>query len=119
MPREFSRQQRLGAQLRRSLSELLRLDVKDPSVRTVSLTTVELSRDLSVARVYFSLLKPDDDPEPAREGLERAAGYLRRRLGRELAIRHVPELRFVHDDSIEHGARISKLIDDARDADGD
>lgn len=119
MPREFSRQQRLGAQLRRSLSELLRLDVKDPSVRVVSLTTVELSRDLGVARVYFSLLNPDDDPEPAREGLERAAGFLRRRLGRELTLRHVPELRFVHDDSIEHGARISRLIDDARDADGD
>jgi ribosome-binding factor A len=74
---------------------------------------------LSVARVYFSLLKPDDDPEPVLDGLQRAAGFLRRRLGNELKVRHVPELRFVHDDSIAHGAAISKLIQDARDADDD
>lgn len=118
MPREFSRHQRLGAQLKRSLSELLRFEVKDPSLATVSLTTVDLSRDLSVARVYFSLLNPDDDPAPALDGLQRATGFLRRKLGHELKIRHVPELRFQHDDSIAHGAAISKLIADARDADG-
>jgi len=113
MPREFSRHQRLGAQILRSLSELLRFEVKDPRVRDVSLTDVELSRDLSVARVYFSLLNPDDDPDPAREGLENAAGFLRRKLGRTLTVRHVPELRFAHDDSIAHGAEISRLIDSA------
>lgn len=119
MPREFSRHQRLGAQLLRSLSSLLRLEVKEPDVKSVSLTTVELSRDLSVARIYFSVLDPDADPAPAQAGLERAAGFLRRRLGNELQVRHVPELRFLHDDSIAHGARISKLIDDARSTDGD
>jgi len=119
MPREFSRHQRLGAQLHRSLSELLRFEVKDPSLESLSLTAVELSRDLSVARVYFSLLEPDADPAPALEGLQRAAGFLRRKLGHDLKIRHVPELRFQHDDSIAHGAAISKLIQDARDADGD
>jgi len=113
MPREFSRHQRLGAQILRSLSELLRFEVKDPRVRDASLTDVELSRDLSVARVYFSLLNPDDDPEPAQEGLENAAGFLRRKLGRTLNVRHVPELRFAHDDSIAHGAEISRLIDSA------
>jgi len=113
MPREFSRHQRLGAQILRSLSELLRFEVKDPRVRDTSLTAGELSRDLSVARVYFSLLNPDDDPEPAREGLENAAGFLRRKLGRTLNVRHVPELRFAHDDSIAHGAEISRLIDSA------
>ena len=121
MPREFSRHQRLGAQILRSLSELLRFEVKDPRVRDTSLTDVELSRDLSVARVYFSLLNPDADPEPAREGLENAAGFLRRKLGRTLNVRHVPELRFAHDDSIAHGAEISRLIDSAvrRDEQGD
>jgi ribosome-binding factor A len=118
MPREFSRHQRLGAQLQRSLSELLRFDVKDPRLSSVSLTKVDLSRDLSVARVYFSLLNPDDDVAPAQEGLLRASGYLRRKLGGELQIRHMPELRFMHDDSIAYGAALSKLIDDARDADG-
>ncbi len=114
MPREFSRHQRLGAQVQRTLSELLRFEVKDPGLQDVSLTSVDLSRDLSVARVYFSLLDPDGDTAPVLEGLQRAAGFLRRRLGRELAIRHVPELRFVHDDSIAQGFEISRLIDSAR-----
>jgi len=118
MPKEFSRNQRLGAQLQRILSELLRFESKDPGLADVSLTTVELTRDLSVAKVYFSLLNPDDDPQPALDGLHRASGFLRRKLGAALSIRHVPELRFVHDDSIAHGAAISRLIDQANRADG-
>ena len=116
MPREFSRNQRLGAQMQRSLSELLRFETKDPGLADVSLTEVELSKDLSVARVYFSLLNPDADPAPALEGLQRASGFLRHKLGDALLVRHVPELRFVHDDSIAHAAKISRLIDDANDA---
>jgi ribosome-binding factor A len=113
MPREFSRNQRLGAQMLRSLSELLRFETKDPSLADVSLTAVELSKDLSIARVYFSLLNPDDDPQPAVNGLKRASGFLRSKLASVLMVRHVPELRFVHDDSIAHGAKIARLIDDA------
>ena len=66
MPREFGRHERLGAQIMRTLSELLRFEVKDPRLQDVSLTAVDLSRDLSVAKVYFSLLQPDADPAPAR-----------------------------------------------------
>lgn len=113
MPREFSRSQRLGAQVLRSLSELLRFETKDPSLSTVSLTAVDLSRDLGVAKVYYSLLNPDDDPQPVQVGLQRASGFLRGRLGKSLEIRHVPELRFVHDDSIAHGVEMSRLIDSA------
>ncbi len=113
MPREFSRNQRLGAQVLRTLSELLRFDVKDPSLNGVSLTTVEMTRDVSIAKVYYSLLNPDDDPNSALEGLQRASGFLRGKLGSALKIRHVPELRFLHDDSVAHGIEISRLIDDA------
>lgn len=113
MPREFARHQRLGAQIMRTLSELLRYEVKDPRLQEVSLTAVDLSRDLSLAKVYFSLLNPDDSAEDALEGLEQAAGFLRAKLGRALSVRHVPELRFAHDDSAEHGMKISELIDGA------
>jgi ribosome-binding factor A len=113
MPREFSRNQRLGAQVLRTLSELLRFEIKDPSLDGVSLTAVEMTRDLSVARIYFSLLKPDQDPDPALQGLERASGFLRGKLGSALKVRHVPELRFLHDDSVAHGIEISRLIEDA------
>ena len=113
MPREFSRNQRLSNQVLRTLNELLRFEVKDPRLQQVSLTAIELSRDLSVARVYFSLLDPDAELEPVRTGLERAGGFLRSRLGREIKIRHVPALRFVHDDSAAHGQHISDLIGQA------
>jgi ribosome-binding factor A len=117
MPREFSRNQRLGAQIQRSLSELIRFETKDPGLAEVSLTAVELSKDLSVAKIYFSLLNPDNDVKPALEALQRASGFLRRRLGTELTVRHVPELRFVHDDSVAHGVEISRLIENATNAD--
>lgn len=113
MPKEFSRSQRLGAQILRSLSELIRFETKDPGLADVSLTVVDLTKDLSIARVYFSLLDPDADPQPATEGLKRASGFLRSKLGSMLKVRHTPELRFIHDDSIAHGAEMSRLIDDA------
>ncbi|NIL94249.1 MAG: 30S ribosome-binding factor RbfA [Woeseiaceae bacterium] len=113
MPREFARHQRLGTQIMRILSELLRFETKDPRLQDVSLTGVDLSRDLSVAKIYFSLLKPEDSAEEALAGLEKAAGFLRGRLGNEIKVRHVPELRFIHDDSVEHGMKISELIDGA------
>lgn len=117
MAREFSRNQRMGAQVLRTLSELLRSEVKDPRLATVSLTDVELTRDLGVARVYFSLLNPDDDPQPALAALTKAGGFMRSKLGQAMKIRHVPELRFAHDDSIAHGSAMSKLIQDAVDQD--
>jgi ribosome-binding factor A len=113
MPREFSRSQRMGNQVLRTLSELLRFETKDPRLKGLSLTSVELSRDLSIARVYFSLFNPEDEVAPVIQGLEKAKGFLRAKLGNELKVRHVPELRFVHDDSARHAAYISDLIDGA------
>lgn len=111
MPREFSRNERLSSQMLRTLNELVRFDSKDPRLSGVSLTSIDLSRDLSVARVYFSQMNPEADPADAAAGLARAAGFLRSRLGSALKVRKVPELRFTHDDSIAHGAEISRLID--------
>jgi len=79
----------------------------------VSFNSVDLSRDLSVARIHFIMLDPDSDPLSVQEGLDRASGFLRGRLGRELKVRHVPELRFFHDNSAAEAQRISGLIDGA------
>jgi len=116
MPREFSRNKRLGNQVLRTLSELLRFETKDPRLQDVSLTAVDLTRDLSVAKVYFSLMDPDADPARVAEGLEAASGFLRRKLGSSIKIRHVPELRFAHDDSAAEAVRIGRLIDVAIEA---
>jgi ribosome-binding factor A len=119
VPREFSRSQRMGTQVLRTLSELLRFESKDPRLKGISLTAVELTRDLSVARVHFSLFNPDEDVEPVIEGLAKANGFLRAKLGSELKVRHVPQLRFVHDDSAKYAAHISDLLDSARPADSE
>ncbi len=110
MAREFSRNQRLGNQILRTLSELIRFDSKDPRLDGVALTAVDLSRDLSVAEVRYSMLDPDADADGAGNGLESAAGYLRGKLGRAIKVRHVPELRFVHDTSAAESERISRLL---------
>lgn len=119
MPREFSRNQRLGNQVLRTLNELLRFESKDPRLKMVSLNSLDLSRDLSVARVSFSLLDPNGDPAPVKAGLDKASGFLRSSLGREIKIRHVPELRFRHDDSAAEAQRISSLIAGAMGSDQD
>jgi ribosome-binding factor A len=113
MPREFSRNQRLGNQVLRTLNELLRFETKDPRLEGVSLTAVDLSRDLSVARVYYSMLDPNAEAAPVQQGLEKAAGFLRGKLGQAIKVRHVPELRFEHDDSAAESQRISDLIEGA------
>jgi len=115
MPREFTRSTRVAEQLRRELGELLRSAVKDPRAQGATLTDVEVSKDISHARVYFSQL--DDTPEQVKEteaALNRAAGYLRRELGQVMRMRHVPELKFVHDRSVAEGMRMDALIDAAR-----
>jgi ribosome-binding factor A len=79
----------------------------------VRVNSVDVSGDLSVAKVYFSLLQPDADARPAVQALDKAAGFLRSKLGRELTLRHVPELRFLHDQSVKRGLELTRLIEEA------
>lgn len=113
MAREFSRSRRVGEQMQRLLGEILLRDVKDPRVQGVSVTAVEVSRDLSHATVWFSMLDPEADPKPAAVALSRAAGLIRGKLGRAMYIRQVPALHFRHDESLEQGARLYELINRA------
>lgn len=113
MPREYQRKLRVAAELQRTVNELLCTDTHDPRLSGVRISEVEVSNDLSVARLYFSTLQPDDAVEPVEQALAKASGYLRRRLGRALRIRRVPELRFVKDPGPKEGLRLSRLIDDA------
>ena len=111
MPREYPRHLRVAGELQRALNELLQNDVKDPRLAGVTVSAVDLSGDLGVARVFFSTLQPDADPDPPLAALEKAAGFLRGRLGRSLRLRKVPELRFSHDESAGQGLALTHLID--------
>ena len=116
MPRDFNRSERVAGQLRRDLARLIQLEIKDPDVGFVSLSDVEVTRDLSHAKVFITVFDPQK-ADTSLQALRRAATFLRRRLGQELRLRHVPELHFLHDDSVEQGSHIDKLIEQALRAD--
>ncbi len=110
---DYHRSDRVADQMQRELAELVRLEVKDPRVGMVTLSGVEVSRDLAHAKVFFTQLGGEEKGREAQTGLNHAAGYLRRALGHRLRLRSVPTLRFIYDDTPERGARISALIDSA------
>ena len=116
MPRDFNRSERVAGQLRRDLARLIQREIKDPDVGFVSLSDVEVTRDLAHAKVFITVFDPEQ-ADTSLQALRRAAAFLRRRLGKELRLRHVPELHFLHDDSVEQGSHIDKLIEQALGAD--
>ncbi len=99
--------------MRRELAELIRLEVKDPRVGFVTLTAVELSPDYAHAKVYFTTLAEGTQRRDVEAGLRHAGGFLRRELAHRMRIHTMPELHFVFDASVERGARVSHLIDEA------
>lgn len=109
--KSFPRSKRVAQQIQRTLSDLIRREVRDPRLGMVTLTEVRVSSDLSYATVYYSVLNAD--PAVAQGVLNSAADILRGPLGRALGLRHAPELRFVQDELIESGARLSALINSA------
>ena len=111
-----ARSARIADQIQRSLAELIRTEVRDPRVGLVTLTGVELSRDQSHAKVFFTVLASasgSGDAEAATRGLQNAAGFLRSALAQDLTTRKVPELHFEFDESVERGVRLTRLIDEA------
>ena len=116
------RTERLGEQVRGELARLLRDEVSDPRIGLVTLTRVEIAPDLSTASVFWSPLSAAQDGggavETAGEGLESAAGFLRRRLAQLLSLRRTPELHFRHDPSMAKGAEMLTLLRELRDERG-
>lgn len=111
MAKEFSRSLRVAEQIRRELAELIRLELKDPRVRMVSLTDVEVTPDYAHAKVFFTCLSGAEGADEVLRGLRHSAGFLRRELGRRIRIHTLPELHFEFDKSVEQGSRLSALID--------
>ena len=98
--------------IQRELSDLLLREVRDPGIGMITITSVDVSPDLSHAKVFFTLLDPAQKPS-TQEALQRAAGYLRSQIAHRIKLYTTPELRFVYDESIERGDRLSQLIDAA------
>ena len=103
---------RLNEQLKREVSELVLRKVRDPRVGLVTITSVEVAGDLGSARVYVRTQDPNDELNECLAGLEAAAPFLRRELGRSLHLRRVPELRFQQDHSLDQARRIEEILSD-------
>jgi len=108
--RSSGRPQKLGDQIQRELSDLLQRELRDPRVGMITITSVDVSPDLSHAKVFFTLLEKNDLAKTL-EGLKRSAGFLRSQLARRFKMYTTPELRFVYDESVERGDHLSRLID--------
>jgi ribosome-binding factor A len=112
------RMRRVNEAMRAVLSDAIAKDLKDPRVGFVTVTAVKTSPDLRHARVYVSVLGDEQTRSDTLEGLRSARGFLQGRVASELSIKHTPAVTFEYDDSIDHGMRISQLIDQGPDADG-
>ena len=112
MKKGQGRPQRLGDLIQRDLSELIRLELRDPRVGMITITSVDVSPDMSHAKVFFTILEKQK-LQDTLDGLKRSAGFLRSQLARRLKIYTTPELRFEYDESVERGDRLSRLIDSA------
>lgn len=111
MPKDFSRTRRIGLQIQRDLADLIRSRIKDPRVGMVSVNAVKVSPDLSHAKIYITTL--NDERDVTLDILKKAAGFLRHELAQLMSIRTVPQLHFFYDTSIEEGARLTGLIEEA------
>lgn len=104
---------RISEEIRKVVSELLLTDLKDPRVSAMtSVTEVEVTNDLSYAKIYISVLGSDKDKENTIDGLNSAKGFVRKEISKNLEIRHTPQPLFLLDESIERGVHLSKLIDE-------
>ena len=114
-PQGFNRTDRIADQIQRELSRLLQFEMKDPRVNLATIQDVCVSRDLSFADVYFTLLgKGEEEGAEAEEVLVKASGFLRSSLAQSLNTRTTPKLRFHYDMTPERAAHLSQLIDEAR-----
>ena len=111
MAKEFSRSHRVAEQMQRELAQLLQFEVKDPRVRMVTITQVEVTGDMAHAKIFYSAAAASD---AIQQGLEKSAGFLRTQIAKRMLLRTVPQLHFVYDASIDNGMKMAQLIDAAR-----
>ena len=114
---DFKRTDRISESILRKLAQLIQQEISDPRLGLLTLSAAKVSKDLSHAKIYFTVL--NSEPETAATILNTAASYLRTLLAKSITFRTVPQLHFVYDESIEYGKRLSRLIDEANSSEKD
>ena len=106
----FSRADRVGGLIQQLLAEMLRKDISDPRLQSATITEVKVTKDLRLARIYFTSPGGKELAKQTVQGFRSAVGFIKRQLGPRLGLRYMPELEFFYDDSFDHGARIDQLL---------
>jgi ribosome-binding factor A len=101
---------RVGEQIKKELSQIIQTEVKDPRVGFLTVTGVDVTNDLSQAKVYLSVLGSDEDKANSLQAVAKATGFIRSELGKRVRLRKVPELLFKIDESVDYGSRIESLL---------
>jgi ribosome-binding factor A len=109
----YQRSHRIGDQIQKEISRLLIKGLKDPRLGFVTITGVELTSDLRLARVFYTVMGDPDARALTAAGLNRAKPFIRRELGRRMRIRYVPDLLFIFDSSLDHSEHINRLLREA------
>ena len=110
--KDYSRSERVADQIQREVAEIIAQELEDPRIGRVTVSGSSLSKDLSNATLFITM-PADGDVQRALQGLNRASGFVRRRLGQRVRMRYVPRLRFAHDETLERATRVGELIDAA------
>lgn len=113
------RQRRVAELIKEEMGELLGRRAHDPRLHWVTVTDVQITPDLAIARVYYAVIGEEPEQQQAREGLAHARGYLRRELAARLQLRIAPQLEFFRDEALEYGRRIDTLLDSIHEEDAD
>lgn len=111
------RANRIAEQMKKELGDIIGRRLKDPRVGFVTVTDVEVTGDLQIAKIYLTVLGDEQKQEGTLNGLEKAKGFIRSEIGKRIRLRKTPELEFHWDHSFEHGARIDQLLQDLHNED--
>ena len=106
----FPRSERVSGHIQKVLSDILQKNVKDPRLEMIVITGVKMSRDLRMARIYYTTSSGGKNTAEVTEGFKSALGYVKRQLSRELGLRYMPDLKFLYDESFDYGSHIDKIL---------
>jgi len=107
---------RIGEQIKKEISQLIQYELKDPRIGFVTVTGVDVTGDLSVAKIYISIMGSEEEMKSTFIALEKAKGFLRTEVGKRIRLRHTPELVFKLDESIAYGNKIEKILQNLGDS---
>ncbi len=114
----FARSERVSGLIQKVLSEILQKDIRDPRLKMATITEVEVSRDLKLARIYFTTPDGEQKKDAAIKGFNSARGFIKRILANELDLKYMPDIKFFYDESLEYGSHIDSLINLTKDKNG-